>query len=115
MRDVDLINAFEERWKEAKASGKTGILFPKEKWFMIDLLLQEAKRSDKMQRARERDAEHIQELEDELSMMKKGLAILRRDLIASRAGKRTKKHELDDGEPLFDKGMGKVLSFPAAG
>jgi hypothetical protein len=39
------IEIFEKRWRQAKASGCTAVLFEKDKWPLIDMLLEEAKRS----------------------------------------------------------------------
>ena len=46
----DALDRFEERWNEAKASGKTAVLFEQDKWNLIDMLLDEAKKTRTMRR-----------------------------------------------------------------
>lgn len=88
VRDVDLIlDQFAERWKEAKESGCEAILFSKEKWFMIDLLLNEAHRSSD----------------------------LRRELIAARMGyKRAQNIKADESSDDDGDVQGNVITFIAA-
>ena len=44
------IEIFKQRWEEAKASGCTAVLFEEEKWPLIDMLVDEARRSQSLRR-----------------------------------------------------------------
>jgi hypothetical protein len=44
------IAIFEQRWEEAKASGCTAVLFEEDKWSLIDMLVEEAKRTQSLRR-----------------------------------------------------------------
>lgn len=86
MRDVDVvIDEFEERWNEAKESGCTAILFSQDKWSMIDILLKEVRRAER----------------------------LRRELIASRM--RVRNAQRRETKRSDEEDCGNVLTFPATG
>jgi hypothetical protein len=44
------VEIFKQRWEEAKASGCTAVLFEEDKWPLIDMLVEEAVRSQSMRR-----------------------------------------------------------------
>lgn len=50
MNRDEAISIFEKRWAEAKRSGCEGVLFEQDKWSLIDMLLNEAKRAQVLRR-----------------------------------------------------------------
>jgi len=48
MTKMEAVDIFARRWKEAKASGKTIIAFEKDKWELVDLLIEEAQRAQEI-------------------------------------------------------------------
>lgn len=50
MTQKEAIALFEERWAEAKCSGCTSVLIHQDKWSILELVLEEAKRSLELRR-----------------------------------------------------------------
>ena len=65
MNRAEGIEIFAKRWEEAKASGCTAVLFEKEKWPLIDMLIDEAQRAQKLRRDLIEEIARRRSLDDE--------------------------------------------------